>query len=220
MLSKIKLAKQPFHFCTRLNLRELTGLKARNLKELVEIIKSIPGSSIFHHTHIFLEQNVSLSPEHPNDFSRWVAENLGEHKLAEELGSIDLIEYSSIRELRERIITVIEKNLFEREESLRQAPKGREFEFVKSHSFILPTPYRTRNLWHFTKILEKISIQSIYFHVIEARLRLEKGVNDFSNWIATSLLMPKLAKKIAALDPYTHTLESLRRAIIEILKEA
>jgi len=220
MLGRFKIARQPFHFCTRLNLSELTGLRARNLKELVEIIKSVSGSSIYHHTHIFLQQNVNISPEHPNDFSYWVAENLGEHKLAEELGSIDLVEYSTIRELREKIITVIENNLFERRESFRQAPKGREFEFVKSHSFILPTRYRAYTLWQFTRILEKISIQSIYFHVFEARLRLEKGINDFSNWISTSLSNPRLAARIAALDPYTHTLESLRAAIIEILKKA
>ena len=220
MLNKYKKAAQPFHFCTRLNLRELTGLRARNLRELVEIIKTVSGSCIFHHTHIFLQQHLRLSPEHPNDFGYWVTEALGEHKLGEELASIDLLEYRSIRELREKIVTVIERNLFERKESLRAAPKGREFEFVKSHSFILPTRYTAHNLSQFIKVLKRVTVRSVYFHVFEARLRLEKGINDFSHWIDTSLANPKLADKISSLDPYTYTLEGLRRAIIDILNRS
>lgn len=220
MFNKHKKAVQPFYFCTRLNLRELTGLKARNLKELVEIIKRVPGSSIFHHTHFFLQQHLRLSPEHPNDFAHWVTEALGEYKLGEQLMSIDLLEYKSIREIREKIITLIEKNLFERAESLRQAPRGHEFEFVKSHSFILPTPYIAYNLAQFIRILKKVTIHSLYFHIFEARLRLEKGSNDFSYWIDTSLGNPELAEKIASVDPYTYTLEGLRDTIIKILKRA
>jgi len=219
MLNKYKKAVQPFHFCTRLNLRELTGLRARNLRELVEIIKTVSGSCIFHHTHVFLQQNLRLSPERPNDFAFWVTERLGEYKLGEELASIDILEYSSIRELRETIISIIQKNLFEKKESLRIASKGKEFEFIKSHSFILPTPYSARNLSQFIKILRKVSINSIYFHVFEARLRLEKGINDFSYWLGDSLNNEKLADRISALDPYTHTLERLRESIIEILEK-
>jgi len=218
VIGKLKIAKKPFYFCTRLNLRELTGLRARNLKELVETIKIVPGSSIFHHTHMFLQQNLRMSPEHPNDFAYWVTGALGEYKLGEQLSSIDLLEFGSIREIRERIISIIEKNLFERQESLRQAPLGREFEFVKSHSFILPTPYTAYNLWQFIRILKKVTIQSIYFHMFEAKLRLERGTNDFSNWIENSLNKPALAKKIASIDPYTYTLESLREKIIDIVE--
>jgi len=213
-----KKAEQPFYFCTRLNLRELTGFRARNLRELVDIIKIIPGSSIFQHTHIFLQKKKRIMPEHTNDFAYWVASTLGEHQVGEELASIDLLEFSSIRALREKIINVIENNLFERKEPLRMAPKGMDFEFIKSHSFILPTPYVAKNLSQFIKVLKKITVRSIYFHVFEARLRLEKGVNDFSKWIDTSLAYPKIAGRISSLDPYTHTLEGLRKSIVDIIK--
>ena len=219
MINKLKKADQSFNFCTRLNLRELTGLKARNLRELVEVIKIVPGASIFHHTHIFLQQNLRMSPEHPNDFAYWASEKLGDYKTGEELASIDILEYNTIRELREKIIEVIEKNLFEKRESLRMAPVGRDFQFVKSHSFILPTPYSAKNLSQFITILKKITMRSIYFHVFEARLRLEKGINDFSNWIENSLHEPALAKKISNIDPYTYTLEGLRDTMVEMLSE-
>lgn len=219
MVNYYKRAIQPFQFCTRLNLRELTGLKARSLIELLEIIKRVPGSSVYQHTHMFLEQRRNLMPEHTNDFAYWASNVLGEHKLGEELASIDLLEFNSIRSLREKIISIIEGNLFDRREQLRTAPPGMEFEFVKSHSFILPTPYTVRTLSRFATILEKITVHSIYFHMFEARLRLEKGINDFSNWINTSLGYPELAGKISNLDPYSHTLEGLRQAIIDIIKK-
>jgi len=67
-------------------------------------------------------------------------------------------------------------------------------------------------------VLKKITIDSIYFHIFEARLRLEKQTNDFSFWIETSLGDKELAKKIAAFDPYTRTLDDLRNKLIAIIE--
>ena len=49
----LKKAKQSFRFYTRLHLSELTGLRASTLSQLLELIKKVPGSSIYHHTHRF-----------------------------------------------------------------------------------------------------------------------------------------------------------------------
>ncbi|MBL7156980.1 MAG: hypothetical protein ISS92_02330 [Candidatus Omnitrophica bacterium] len=212
-------AKNPFDFFTSVKLRELTGKKACNLRELTAIIKEVPGSAIYYHTHVFLQKKQRLSPEPPNDFAYWISHVLGEYKLGEELASIDICEFSTIRELRERIITRIESHLFDRKESLRYAPPGREFEFIKAHSFVVPTGFKARSLKEFTMILEKITIHSIYFHIFEARLRLEKGINDFSFWIGTSANAPEVAHKIATLDPYTFTMEGLRRKIINLVAD-
>src|SRR3989338_7521828 len=93
----------PFRFYTRLHLRELTGLKAKNLRELLSHIKTVPGSVIYHHTHHFLQQHQYLSPEPPNDFAYLVTEALNEAKLGERLASINTCEFSSIRALRDKI---------------------------------------------------------------------------------------------------------------------
>lgn len=211
--------KNQFQFYTSIKLRELTGRKARNLRELGEAIKDVPGSVIYFHTHVFLQKHQILSPEPPNDFAYWTSNILGEYKLGEELASIDICEFSTIRELREKIINVIENHLFENKEPLRYAPPGMEFEFIKAHSFVIPTGFTARNLKEFTMIMDKVTIHSIYFHIFEARLRLEKGVNDFSFWIGTSAGAAEIAKKIAALDPYTFTMEGLRHKIINIIAE-
>lgn len=214
-----KKAKNPFQFFTSVKLRELTGKKARNLRELVEIIKDVPGSVIYFHTHVFLQRHQSLSPEPPNDFAYWVSHMLGEYKLGEELAAIDICEFSTIRELREKIIATIEKHLFECKDPLRYAPSGGEFEFIKAHSFVIPTGHTVRNIKEFAMVLEKVTIHSIYFHIFEARLRLEKGINDFSFWLGTSVGAEELAMTIASFDPYTFTMEGLRQKLIKIIKD-
>lgn len=213
-------AKKPFRFYTRLHLTELTGMKAANLEQLVELIKNVTGSSIYHHTHRFLQQHQYLSPEPPNDFAYWVTEILGDANLGERLASIDTIQFTTIRSLRERIILTIGDYIKDNPVvKNRFANVNEEFHFIKSISFILPTNYYAYNLKEFADILEKITIDSIYFHIFEARLRLGKGINDFSNWVENSIGDKKLAGKISKLDPYTYTLEALRKTLIEILEK-
>jgi hypothetical protein len=213
-------AKEPFRFYTRLHLSELTGLRATTLGQLLGLIKDISGSSIYHHTHRFLQQHQYLSPEPPNDFAYWVTEVLGEDDLGERLASIDTVQYPTIRNLRDKIAETIEDYLKNNAlAKLKFAREGEEFHFVKSVSFVLPTNYVVYNLREFTDTLRKVTIDSIYFHIFEARLRLERKTNDFSNWIENSIGDRELAGNISKLDPYTHTLEELRKVIIKIVEK-
>ncbi len=217
MIELIK-AKEPFRFYTRWNLSELLGIKASNLGQLLEHIKDVPGSCIYHHTHRFLQQHQYLSPEPPNDFAYWVREVLGDDELGERLASIDTIQYKTIRSLREKIIETIEEYLRHNPRAnLRFAGEDEQFHFIKSVSFIAPTNDVATDLKEFAEALRKVTVDSIYFHIFEAHLRLEKGTNDFSNWLETSLLEEGLAKKISRLDPYTYTLDGLRKTILKII---
>ena len=213
-------AKEPFRFYTRLHLSELTGLRAATLVQFLGLLKTVSGSCIYHHTHRFLQQHQYLSPEPPNDFAYWVSEALGEDELGEKLSSIDTVGFSSIRLLREKIVSTIEDYIKDNPLSkLRFSRESEEFYFIKSVSFIVPTNYAASDLSEFAEILRKITIDSIYFHIFEARLRLERGANDFSNWIEHSVGDKKLADTISRLDPYTHTLEELRKALIRKIEE-
>ena len=212
-------AKEPFMFCTRLHLSELTGLRATTLGQFLALIKEVPGSCVYHHTHRFLQQHQYLSPEPPNDFAYWVADVLGEDELGERLASIDTIQYSTIRSLREKIASTIENYLKDSPlAKLKFARSGEEFHFIKSVSFILPTNYIAYDLKEFAEVLKKITIDSIYFHIFEARLRLEKPTNDFSFWIENSFGNKELGEDISGFDPYTRTLEDLRNTIIQIIE--
>jgi len=212
-------AKEPFRFCTRLHLSELTGLRAATLSQLLTIIKEVSGSCIYHHTHRFLQQHQYLSPEPPNDFAYWVSDILGEDELGEKLASIDTMQYPTIRSLRDKIAQTIEEYLNDSPfAKLRFAREGEEFHFMKSVSFVIPTNYVAHDLKEFKDILGNVTIDSIYFHIFEARLRLERKTNDFSYWIDNSLGDKKLADNISSLDPYTRTLDDLRKTVIQIIE--
>jgi hypothetical protein len=199
-------------------LKELTGLKASNLAELLDTLKKVPGSVIYYHTHNFLEEHQYLTPEPANDFALWVSDELGDEVLGEKLASIDTFGFPSIAALRARIVGVIDDHLSKNPDG-RTALKGREFHFVRSISVILRTPYVAHDLREFIEVLRKVSIDSLSFHIFEARLRLQKGVNDFSIWMEDCLGDKDLADKLAYLDPYNYTLEGLRSTIIQLVEK-
>ncbi len=68
-------------------MKELTGLKARNLRELADTLKVVPDSVIYYHTHHFLEEHHYLTPQPANDLAMWVEEALGDEVLAERLAA-------------------------------------------------------------------------------------------------------------------------------------
>jgi hypothetical protein len=205
---------ESFHFYTRLNLVELLGKMAKNVIELLEGIKQVPGSSIYYHTHRFLQQHHYLSPEPPNDFAFWVRASLGLDMLGEHLASVDTVRFRTIGDLRAKYIEILESYIAKKNSRIIDCLEGEEFHFMSCRTFILPTSYKAQDLKEFLEILQKISINSLYFHIFEARLRLERGENDFSNWFE-AMGMKKLARDISRFDPYTITLEGLRKKIIQ-----
>jgi Family of unknown function (DUF5752) len=209
---------KPFHFMTRLNLVELLGWRAKNARELLAGLQEIPGSSIYYHTHRFIQQHHYLSPEPPNDFAHWVTNALGQDALGERLASVDTVKFRSIESLRAAFLDILKSALAERNGRNGDCQEGEEFHFMSCRTFILPTAYEANSLREFREIVKKISIDSIYYHVFEARLRLEKGDNDFSDWFE-DLGEMNLARDISRLDPYTMTLEGLRNMIVQKVGE-
>lgn len=207
------MAKE-FHFLTRLNLVELLGRRAKNVQELFEGIRHVPGASIYYHTHRFIQQHHFLSPEPPNDFAFWMTNSLGMDKLGERLAAVDTVKFRSIGGLRESFLAILKSFLEERNTRNGDCQEGEEFHFMSCRTFILPTRFVARDLGEFKEIVQKVSINSIYFHMFEAKLRLEKGENDFSNWFE-EIGEKKLAMEISRLDPYTVTLEGLRKTIVQ-----
>jgi hypothetical protein len=206
---------QPFRFTTHLTLTELTGRQAHDLLDLLCHLKTVPLSVIYYHTHHFLEQHHVLSPAPPNDFAFWVSHVLQEETLGERLAAIDTIQFSSLMSLRDTIVATIESFLADAK-SLRPAPEGLDFFFKNSRSFLFPTSYEAHTLEEFDHALKKVSIHSIYHHVFEARLRMERG-NDFAEWLST-LGEKNLAWQISVLDPYTQSLETLRKRMLRLVE--
>jgi len=208
---------EPFRFHTRLNLVELLGRKATTVLELLDGVREVPGASIYHHTHRFLQQHHYLSPEPPNDFAFWITERLGLDDVGERLASVDTVRYRRINDLRARYVEILEEVLAARRNSWPVCQEGEEFHFMSSRTFIIPLPYVARDAAEFLDILETVSVNSLYYHVFESRLRLERGENDFAVWFE-SRGDHELAAALSRLDPYTITLEGLRREIIRLVR--
>ncbi|PIU39741.1 MAG: hypothetical protein COT00_05375 [Candidatus Omnitrophica bacterium CG07_land_8_20_14_0_80_50_8] len=211
-------AEAPFIFKTQLSLVETMGLKARDLVELNYYLKEVPESSVYHHTHHFLQQHQYLTPEPPNDFAYWIANVLQEDEMGEKIAAIDTVQFGTLEALRGALVGAIEEYLA-KHKALRKAPEGEEFHFMKSIRFILPTVYSASDLGEFLDCLTHISPSCLYNHIFGARLRPPLGESDFSNWLKNSLGETELAGKIERLDPYTYTMEGLRKKIIHLIEK-
>lgn len=214
----VKKATYPFRFHTRLHLKELTGLKARNLRELVDMLKGVPDSVVYYHTHHFLEEHHYLTPEPANDFALWVSDALGDEILGERLASVDAFDFATVGALKMWLLDIMEDYLTKNPDG-KESPGGQEFHFIRSRGVVLPTPYIAHDLREFVEVLKKVTVDTIYFHVFEARLRLHKGTNDFSIWLEDCLEENELADRISRLDPYCYSLNSLRSTIIQFIEE-
>jgi hypothetical protein len=206
----------PFHFSSSVSLTLVTNRRATDLAELVSHLREVSGSVLYYHTHHFLVQHQYLSPEPPNDFAHWVTTVLQEDRLGEQLAAIDMIQFRSLNLLRNRIVTMIDAYLEQRRE-LRTAPPGEEFYFRESVSFIMPTGLVAYDLSEFADSVERIGFGSLAFHFFDARLRLERGENDFSEWLRARG-EDAVAAAIARLDPYTHTMDGLRKEVVRLVR--
>ncbi|HTL70074.1 MAG TPA: DUF5752 family protein, partial [Candidatus Eisenbacteria bacterium] len=155
--------------------------------------------------------------EPPNDFAYWVTHVLQEDRMGERLASIDTVRFNSLAALREAMLAALEEFL-STSPPLRECPPGEEFYFMRSILFDLPTEHTAWDLESFRDCLKKVSINSLYYHVFTGRLRLPLGENDFSDWLVKALGEDRLARQIDKLDPYTHTMEGLRKKIIQLVE--
>ena len=92
------------------------------------------------------------------------------------------------------------------------------FYLMAADLVVIPTPYVARNLEEFADGLHKVSIHSIYYHFIDARLRLKLNNNDFSLWLEQELDLPHAADRLNRIDIYTSTLENVRRSILKVIE--
>jgi hypothetical protein len=208
---------EPFVFRQCISIVRSTGKKARNLKELRNIIYRISDDSIFHHVHQYFLKGHIL--EYTNDFAQWAGESLEESALAERLSSIDPYMLKSIARVRKEILREIDAFLKEFPEPHDVMP-GNEFYFNETVNLVFPVGVRTKNLAEFLVALQHVDAGSIYYHFYDSRVRLGEGVvDDFSRWIEHTLFKKDLADRIRSIDPFMHSIESIRRRVSVMVEE-
>ena len=211
---------EPFEFFTEVQLVEVTGKSALNLNDLLEHLKTVSGSVIYCHTFRTMMMHHFITNGFRNDFAFWVMDALGDDALSERLSSIDLIEHTTVRSYREKMIQIIEEHLAAQPGAgERNAREEDRFFLCHAHSFVVSTGRVAHSLEEFANHLARCSNNSIFFHFIEARLRVGAPINDFSLWVAQSLDNLPLAKKINTLDPYVVTLNDLKDQIRTLVEK-
>jgi len=215
--SRQRWARSPFYFNSAAHLLRIGREKATTLMELLEAIRTCPESSIFQHTFQTLAEHHYISSGFSNDFSHWAFASCNEVELAERLAAIDVREFTSIAALRERLIHIIDTYLQKNPRAATRVAME-PFYLMASDLVVVPTPYVGRNLEEFADGLRKVSIHAIYYHYIDARLRLKLNTNDFSVWLERELDLSEAAGKINRIDIYTSTLEGVRRSILKVVE--
>lgn len=210
-------AQSPFEFYTSSQLIEITGQKASNLNDFLDIFRRIDTSSIFYHMHHAFREYQFAPGLYTNDYTHWISSELNENALAEKLANINLKDFTDIESLRLKIVEIIENHLQANPEDSRTTAKHK-FYFCKNVGIVLKTKYCARDMEEFCDLLCKVGLRSLFFHFFEARLRLGRKTNDFSYWIKSNFKNDKLARKIEALDPYLYTMDELRDQIIFLIR--
>jgi hypothetical protein len=214
-----RTAKSPFIFMSAAHLLRIGRERANNLGELLEALRAVPDDSIFQHTFRTLQEHHFIREGFSNDFAHWAFAACNEVSLAERLASLDVREYTSLPSLRERIINIVEDYVQQNPRS-RERPALEPFYFCASDTIVLPTELTANTLEEFIDAIEKVSLHSVHYHFIEARLRLKLTSNDFSVWLEREMGLPSLAERLNRIDIYTSTLQDVRRQIVSSLRSA
>jgi hypothetical protein len=215
--ARSRWAKAPFYFNSAAHLLRIGREKATNLQELLDAIRNTSDASIFQHTFQTLEEHHFIQEGFSNDFSHWAFAACNEVELAERLAAIDVREFTSIPALRERIVHIIESYL-QKNPRAATRPAMEPFYLMAADLVVVPSPYVARNLEEFIDAMRKVTVHAIYYHFIDARLRLKLNNNDFSVWLETELDLPQLADRLNRIDIYTATLDDVRRHIIRTIE--
>jgi len=207
---------QQFDFRACISILKSTGKKARNLRELRDIISVVSQDCLFHHTYQYFLKGHML--EYTSDFAHWAGESLEERALAEQLANIDPYDLGSIDAVRSALVKVIDDYLVHFPEP-REALAGDEFYFNETVSLVFPVGVRARNLAEFLAAIKYVDAACIYYHFFEARMRLGSGGNDFSSWMEKALGKTELALRVRSIDPFMHSLEDIRRHVVDAVEE-
>ena len=210
---------KPFYFNTSEHLLRIERQKAHTLGELLETLQTCPDDSIFQHTFRTLQEHHFIRQGFSNDFAYWSLSACNEPALAEQLASVDVREFTAIEGLRRRMIEIIDEFLEDHPRS-GSRPAYEPFYFCAADLVVLPTPFAPDTLKGFLDGLNQVSVHSIHHHFIEARLRLHRMSNDFSNWLEQEVGLTEAADAIERIDIYTNTTEGVRLQIARIVAQA
>lgn len=217
--TQLRKPSKAFYFNTSESLLRIGRQKAGNLCELLDALHTCPEDSIFQHTFRTLQEHHFIRQGFSNDFAHWTLSACNEPALAEQLAGVDVREFTAIEGLRHRMVEIIDSFLQGHPRSGNRAAYE-PFYFCASDLVVLPTAFVSDTLKGFLDGLNQVPVHSIHHHFIEARLRLRRMTNDFSQWLEEELGLTEAADAIERIDIYTNTMEGVRLQIARIVSES
>jgi hypothetical protein len=208
-------AVQPFQFVAASYLVRIGAQTAQTLRELAQGLKRVSDDSIFYHTFQSLETHHYTS--FANDFAQWALAACNEPALAEQLAVIDLRDIVSIEALRAKLIEIVEGHLQENPASADHRA-FETFYFCEAREVTVPFGPPVGTIEGLAAGIRLLGHQSLHFHFINSRLRLQLKTNDFSNWIRANYDLPRLAARLDRIDFYNGTLDDVRQQILLVLQ--
>src|SRR5271155_3541017 len=119
----LRKPQKPFYFNTSENLLRIGRERAATLAELLQALRSCPEDSIFQHTFRTLQEHHFIRQGFSNDFAHWVLSACNEPSLAEGLATVDVREFMSVAQLRERFVEIVEEFLGRTPAAVNRAAK-------------------------------------------------------------------------------------------------
>ncbi len=196
-----------------------TGMEAQNLRELADRIRNIPTGSIYYHFWGGMLRPTFDEPEYQNDFAAWAWRSLHDPHLAERLALIDPTGFKEMEDLRREILDVVEERLDE-SPYIPWAKTGQRFHFEKSQIVVFDTGQRLQEPHELVKIIPHLSLGSVFYHMIDARRRTDRGRSDFSEWLSSfGDKYKSVVESLSGIDPYFTNLMALRNEVEAVLKK-
>jgi hypothetical protein len=212
-------ARKPFRFLGCIELREILGQRARDERELMELLEQVPSGSVYYHTHSVFLRHSQMPGAYPNDFANWIATQVRDQVLAEQLAMVDPFQFQDLEHLREELVSILHDHV----SNIHPVPRvifGEPFFFVQSHVIEVPLGLEARTLEEFALCLRDVDESSIYFHTLEARVRLGKQHGGFAEWLIEELGLTALGEEIGRINPYLGGPDRMRTELLRRIETA
>jgi Family of unknown function (DUF5752) len=205
-----------FRFWTASNLIVLTGERAETVGALRDLIADCPSACLFYHTYQVLRDKHYVTDRYPNDFAQWLLTSVREETLAERFAGLDIRRYGAIAELRAEMLAILDEHIAANPRN--SGREGREpFHLCRAQRVTMPTGRVAADPLTLAAEIRRAGIRSIYYHFVEARLRLHLNTNDFSERLR-AWGFERTAERVNELDIYSNTLYQLREGIASLVE--
>jgi hypothetical protein len=195
---------------------ELTGKRARSLKDFVDYLTVAEKSSIFYHIYHPLLDAHLVPYEYPNDFSYWFADTLQDKDLAEQVANIELPESGGLEFVRQTLLNKLDLAIKSGKNHV--VAEANQFSFVNCRFVVFPSGQKAKTLDELADNIAQASELSVFYHMVTSRLFKATRYDDFSEWIVNNTTDTELAEEIRRVDPTTHVnVRSIQQEVLQIM---